>query len=73
MRAHLAQVTYEEALQDKVVVGTPDSVTARLQELRDELGLDGVLFEPNSGGMIPYEKVKRSMRLLCEEVIPRLR
>ena len=66
-------MTYQEALSDKVVVGTPDSVAARLQELRDELGLDDVLFEPNSGGLIPYDRVKRSMRLLCEDVIPRLR
>jgi alkanesulfonate monooxygenase SsuD/methylene tetrahydromethanopterin reductase-like flavin-dependent oxidoreductase (luciferase family) len=73
VRAHLAHVTYEEALADKVVVGTPDTVAARLGELRDQLGLDGILFEPNSGGMIPYERVKRTMRLLCEDVIPRLR
>jgi len=73
VRAHLAEVTYQEALDDKVVVGTPDSVAARLVELRDTLGLDGILFEPNSGGMIPYERVKRTMRLLCQDVITRLR
>lgn len=73
VREHLSHVTYDEALADKVVVGTPDVVTERLQKLRDQLGLDGFLFEPNSGGLIPYDRVKHSLRLLCDEVIPQLR
>jgi alkylation response protein AidB-like acyl-CoA dehydrogenase len=36
-------------LRDKVVVGTPDMVIDRLYELRDELGLDGILHEINDG------------------------
>ncbi|MFN0074404.1 MAG: LLM class flavin-dependent oxidoreductase [Chloroflexota bacterium] len=73
VRSHLSDVSYEDALRTKVVVGTPDVVLTRLQQLRDELGLDGILFEPNSGGMIPYDRVKRSMKLLCEDVVPKLR
>src|ERR1700758_2069344 len=46
----LGAVTYEEALREKVIVGTPDSVTARLQELVRTIGLNGVLAELNCGG-----------------------
>jgi alkanesulfonate monooxygenase SsuD/methylene tetrahydromethanopterin reductase-like flavin-dependent oxidoreductase (luciferase family) len=69
----LGAVTYEEALREKVIIGTPDSVTARLKELIEIIGLDGVLAELNCGGMIPEEKVNRSLRLMCQEVAPRFR
>jgi alkanesulfonate monooxygenase SsuD/methylene tetrahydromethanopterin reductase-like flavin-dependent oxidoreductase (luciferase family) len=69
----LQTVTYEAALRDKVIVGTPKSVAARLQDLRAKLGLDGVLAELNCGGLIADDKVMRSLQLLCEEVAPRFR
>jgi len=69
----LGAVTYEEALREKVIVGTPESVTKRLKELIEIIGLDGVLAELNCGGMLPPEKVDRSLRLMCEEVAPRFR
>ena len=69
----LQTVTYDAALRDKVIVGTPKSVAARLQDLRAKLGLDGVLAELNCGGLIADDKVMRSLQLLCEEVAPRFR
>jgi alkanesulfonate monooxygenase SsuD/methylene tetrahydromethanopterin reductase-like flavin-dependent oxidoreductase (luciferase family) len=69
----LGNVTYEEALSGKVIVGTPDSVSARLKELIHVIGLNGVLAELNCGGMISEEKVNRSLRLMCQEVAPRFR
>jgi alkanesulfonate monooxygenase SsuD/methylene tetrahydromethanopterin reductase-like flavin-dependent oxidoreductase (luciferase family) len=68
----LAQVTYDELLRDRLVYGTPDMVVSRLQELRDDLGLAGVVAEPNVGGRIPLDRVLRSIRLYAEEVAPRL-
>lgn len=68
---HLQNVTYDEALRDKVIVGTPEMVADRLHGLRDELGLNGVLAELNCGGLIPHERVMKSLRLFCEKVIPR--
>ena len=56
-----------------MIIGTPDSVSARLKELIEIIGLDGVLAELNCGGMIPEEKVNRSLRLMCQEVAPRFR
>lgn len=70
---NLANLTYESALQDRLVYGTPDAVANRLGELRDELGLSGVLMEPNVGGMIPPERLEHSIRLFGQEVAPRLR
>jgi hypothetical protein len=48
-------------------------VIDRLRELRDLLGLDGILAEINSGGKIPQPLVRRSLRLLCQEVMPAFR
>ncbi len=67
----LQNITYDEALRDKVVVGTPDQVIDRLCELNEELGLDGILAEMNCGSLIPHERVMTSLRLLCEKVMPR--
>src|SRR5262245_10184693 len=69
----LSQVTYDELLRDRLAYGTPDMVVDRLTELRDELGLSGVVIEPNVGGRIPLEQVLRSVRLFADEVAPRLR
>jgi len=38
--------------------------------VKEELGLDGILAELNCGGQIPREGVMRSLRLLCNEVMP---
>jgi alkanesulfonate monooxygenase SsuD/methylene tetrahydromethanopterin reductase-like flavin-dependent oxidoreductase (luciferase family) len=69
----LQTISYEDVLRDKVVVGTPDMVTKRLQDLIQKLGLNGVLAELNCGGLIADEKVMRSLQLICGEVAPRFR
>jgi alkanesulfonate monooxygenase SsuD/methylene tetrahydromethanopterin reductase-like flavin-dependent oxidoreductase (luciferase family) len=69
----LQSIDYDEALRNKIIVGTPDQVEERLQGLRAELGLDGILAEMNCGGQIPREKMMTSLQLLCEDVIPRFK
>jgi alkanesulfonate monooxygenase SsuD/methylene tetrahydromethanopterin reductase-like flavin-dependent oxidoreductase (luciferase family) len=69
----LQTIGYDDVLRDKVIVGTPDSVTKRLQELIRKLGLNGVLAELNCGGLVANDKVMRSLQLMCEEVAPRFR
>jgi alkanesulfonate monooxygenase SsuD/methylene tetrahydromethanopterin reductase-like flavin-dependent oxidoreductase (luciferase family) len=66
----LQTITYEEARRDKILVGTPEMVVDRLQGLKEELGLDGILAELNCGSLIPHERVMNSLRLLCEKVMP---
>src|SRR5487761_1356452 len=69
----LEKLTYDEALQGKVLIGTPETVGESLRWLQDELGLDGILAELNCGGLIPHPQVMNALRLLCREVIPRFR
>jgi alkanesulfonate monooxygenase SsuD/methylene tetrahydromethanopterin reductase-like flavin-dependent oxidoreductase (luciferase family) len=75
-RAELADVrslTYEAVMRDKVVIGSPDTVAARLSDLQDQLGIDGILAELNFGALLPPEHMMRSCELLLREVRSRLR
>jgi alkanesulfonate monooxygenase SsuD/methylene tetrahydromethanopterin reductase-like flavin-dependent oxidoreductase (luciferase family) len=75
-RAELADVrslSYEAVMRDKVVIGSPDTVAARLSDLQDQLGIDGILAELNFGALLPPEHMMRSCELLLREVRPRLR
>ncbi|MGE5271005.1 MAG: LLM class flavin-dependent oxidoreductase [Thiohalocapsa sp.] len=69
----LRTMTYDDALRGNVIVGTPDSVAARLKELEQAIGFDGILAELNCGGLIPHDRVLNAIRLLCEQVKPRFR
>jgi alkanesulfonate monooxygenase SsuD/methylene tetrahydromethanopterin reductase-like flavin-dependent oxidoreductase (luciferase family) len=69
----LQSIDYDEALRNKIIVGTPDQVEERLNGLRAELGLNGILAEMNCGGQIPRERMLTSLQLLCEDVIPRFK
>jgi len=71
--AQLATLTYEDVLQSHVVFGTPDLVAERLRTLQHEVGLAGIIMEPNIGGRIPFGLVRRSMRLFAKEVAPCIR
>ncbi len=71
--AALMNVTYEETLAQKVIVGSPDEVAARINELKETLGIDGILAEMNCGCLIPHDRVMNSIRLLCENVGPKVR
>lgn len=70
--APLATLTYEDVLHTRVVFGTPAHVTTRLSALQHEVGLSGIIMEPNIGGRIPPALVLRSMRLFAQEVAPQL-
>jgi len=68
----LRTITYRDVVGRNVLVGTPESVAAQLRRLRDEIGFQGILAEVNCGGLIPHERVLNAIRLLCQEVKPRL-
>ena len=67
----LQTISYDDALREKLIVGSPERVADRLQGLKEHLGLDGILCEMNCGTKIPHERVMRSLQLLCEKVSPR--
>jgi alkanesulfonate monooxygenase SsuD/methylene tetrahydromethanopterin reductase-like flavin-dependent oxidoreductase (luciferase family) len=66
-------LTYETALQQKGIVGTPDTVTERIRELQEAAGLDGISAEINVGSLLSHEQVMRSLRLYCQDVMPRFK
>ncbi|HEX3537485.1 MAG TPA: LLM class flavin-dependent oxidoreductase [Stellaceae bacterium] len=67
----LQTITYDDALREKLIVGSPEGVADRLMGLRETLGLDGILCEMNCGTKIPHPRVMKSLQLLCEKVMPR--
>ncbi len=69
----MANLSYDEILAKKIVAGTPDRVVARLKEIREAIGLDGVIVELNPGGRIPAALELRSFELLAREVMPALK
>ena len=66
-------LTYEAALQQKGIVGTPDMVSARIRELQESAGLDGISAEINVGSLLSHDQVMRSLRLYCQDVMPRFK
>ena len=66
----LANLTYEDILETRVIFGTPDMVVDRLRQFKEMLGLTGFAAELNPGGLLPPAAVHRSMKLLADEVMP---
>ena len=66
----LATMSYEEMLQTKVAFGTGEGLVDRFTELKEELGLDGVVAELNAGGLIPEQAVARSLKIMTQQVMP---
>jgi len=71
MLARLRSQTWEDLLQSALVIGSPDTVAAKIADL-EQVGAGEVVCWMNFGGLSP-EKVRRSMRLFAEEVMPRFR
>jgi alkanesulfonate monooxygenase SsuD/methylene tetrahydromethanopterin reductase-like flavin-dependent oxidoreductase (luciferase family) len=75
-RARLDQLTglsYEAILKTRVAFGTAASLIDRLAQLRDELGLSGIIAELNPGGLLPLNRMQRTLRTLAREVVPALK
>jgi alkanesulfonate monooxygenase SsuD/methylene tetrahydromethanopterin reductase-like flavin-dependent oxidoreductase (luciferase family) len=68
--AKMQSIEYDEVLRERMIVGTPAGVIDRLTEVKEALGLDGILAELNPGSRIPHQRVMTALRLLCEDVIP---
>ena len=69
----LTELSYETILETRVAVGTAPALVERLGVLREELGLTGVVAELNPGGLLPLERMQRTLRILTHEVIPAFR
>lgn len=69
----VAGMPYGEILKTRVAFGTAAGLIDRLAELRDELGLDGIVAELNPGGLLSPEQMQRTLRILTHEVMPAFR
>jgi alkanesulfonate monooxygenase SsuD/methylene tetrahydromethanopterin reductase-like flavin-dependent oxidoreductase (luciferase family) len=66
----LATLSYEDILATRVAVGSSQGLVDRLQQLREELGFNGILAELNAGGRLSADQVTSSLRRLTHEVMP---
>jgi alkanesulfonate monooxygenase SsuD/methylene tetrahydromethanopterin reductase-like flavin-dependent oxidoreductase (luciferase family) len=69
----VSQLTYDEILETRVAVGTAGSLGDRLRAITQDLGLTGIVAELNPGGLLPLDKMKRTLQIFTHEVIPALR
>jgi alkanesulfonate monooxygenase SsuD/methylene tetrahydromethanopterin reductase-like flavin-dependent oxidoreductase (luciferase family) len=68
----LASLGWDEIVRTRVAVGTAAGIAERLTQLREELGLDGVVAELDPGCQLPVDRVMRTLRVLTHEVMPAL-
>jgi hypothetical protein len=66
----LAGLSYEQILAERVAFGSAAGLIDRLSRLKEELTLDGVVAELDAGGLIPADRVKKSLAILTQQVMP---
>jgi len=72
-QAHLGQVRMQDLWENRTAaVGDPSRVADILTMIQSELGMNHLMAWVGVGGM-PHDKVMRSMELLKNDVMPRVR
>ena len=66
----LMTMTFDQATEGSAMIGSPDEIVRKIEALRDDMGLDGVLLELNCGGKVEHAHEMEALRLLCQEVQP---
>jgi alkanesulfonate monooxygenase SsuD/methylene tetrahydromethanopterin reductase-like flavin-dependent oxidoreductase (luciferase family) len=70
---HFSRVTAQELdAANLVLLGDPDDLVARIEEIRNFYGIDFLLMEIAQGGA-PNSEVVRAMELFAHHVIPKFR
>ncbi len=69
----LSSLTYEDLLEGRLAYGTPEQVIEKLKYAEQEMGLAGVVIEPNVGGLLTKDQVNESVALVAEKVSPKLK
>jgi alkanesulfonate monooxygenase SsuD/methylene tetrahydromethanopterin reductase-like flavin-dependent oxidoreductase (luciferase family) len=67
----LRSQTWEDLLESALFIGSPDTIARKIEELT-QAGVGELACWMSFGGLAP-DKVRRSMRLFAEEVMPRFR
>jgi alkanesulfonate monooxygenase SsuD/methylene tetrahydromethanopterin reductase-like flavin-dependent oxidoreductase (luciferase family) len=71
--AKLKAMDYAEILEKRVAFGTASMLKDRLGMLASDLGLDGFIVELNPGGLLPMDRMLRTLRIVTHEVLPALK
>ena len=71
MLAKIAAMSYASVRESTGIFDTPEGCVERLHWLREELGPTRVICWFNFGGLIPHERVLRSMELFSSRVLSR--
>ena len=69
--ARIAELRWEDMIEDRLLIGSPATVRRKVAELR-EAGVGELLCWMSFGG-VPPDKARRSMRLFADEVLPAFR
>lgn len=64
------RMTYEQMCQVMAVFDIPDACIERLKRFQQEFGMGRVICWFNPGGMVPHDRVMRSMELFAARVMP---
>ena len=54
----------------KVAFGSTESLIEKFQYLEEMLGVNGIVAELNPGGLIPSDKVLKSLKLITHKIMP---
>jgi natural product biosynthesis luciferase-like monooxygenase protein len=68
--AQMRGMTYASVNEVTGIFDTPDACVERLRRVREELGVGRVICWFNFGGLVPHERVLRSMELFSSRVLP---
>ncbi|GIN97670.1 monooxygenase [Siminovitchia terrae] len=64
------ELNYDFLHPRNLLFGTPEYITEKIQELKEELNLQNLLLWVNHNGL-PHEKMMKSLKLFTEEVMPK--
>lgn len=64
--------SYDDLIERRLY-GTPKEIVDRIAWYQETLGITGFSLNVNPGGQIPADRVRNSVRLLTEKVIPRFK
>jgi natural product biosynthesis luciferase-like monooxygenase protein len=69
VRENLLSLSDETALEDAAILGDPEEVADKIRRHHEELGVDFFMGAYSRGGL-PHDKVRRSLELFADKVMP---
>ena len=70
VRENLLSLADDKALEDAAIVGDPEEVADKIRHHHEALGIDFFMGAFSRGGL-PHDKVRRSLTLFADKVMPR--